>query len=58
MENVCEKCQQNFKDEDQVILDIFSKITHEACYDDNEGFITTSGTYKEIVEEYANLVDM
>ncbi|WP_428911476.1 hypothetical protein [Niallia sp. Krafla_26] len=58
MENVCSKCQQQFKDEDQVVLDIFSKVTHESCYDDNEGFITTTGSYKEIVEEYANLVDM
>ncbi|WP_338472252.1 hypothetical protein R4Z10_05770 [Niallia sp. XMNu-256] len=58
MENVCAKCQQKFTEEDQVVLDIFSKVTHEACYDDNEGFITTTGTYQEIVEEYANLVDM
>jgi hypothetical protein len=58
MENVCSICQNQFKNEDQVVLDIFSKVTHEACYDDDQGFITTSGSYKEIMESYAELVDM
>ena len=31
MENVCSKCQKQFNEEDQVILDIFSKVTHETA---------------------------
>jgi hypothetical protein len=58
MENLCPICQKQFKDEEQVVLDIFSKVTHEACYDDDKGFITTSGSYKEIMDSYAELVDM
>jgi hypothetical protein len=57
MESICAKCNVEFKDEDQVILDILNKLTHEDCYDDNPGFITTSGDYKEIFESYASLVD-
>jgi hypothetical protein len=57
MEIFCAKCKVDFKDEDQVVLDIMSNLTHEDCYDDNPGFITTSGSYKEISESYANLVD-
>ena len=58
MENLCPICQKQFKDEEQVVLDIFSNVTHEACYDDDKGFITTSGSYKEIMDSYAELVDM
>lgn len=58
MENLCPICQKQFKDEEQVVLDIFSKVTHEACFDDDKGFITTSGSYKEIMDSYAELVDM
>jgi|RhiMetdeSRZDD1v2_1073273.scaffolds.fasta_scaffold2073768_1 hypothetical protein len=57
MEIFCAKCKVDFKDEDQVVLDIMSNLTHEDCYEDNPGFITTSGSYKEISESYANLVD-
>ena len=57
MEIFCAKCKVDFKDEDPVVLDIMSRVTHEDCFDDNPGFITTSGTYKVISESYANLVD-
>ena len=57
MEIFCAKCKVDFKDEDPVVLDIMSRVTHEDCFDDNPGFITTSGTYKEISESYANLID-
>jgi hypothetical protein len=57
MEIICGKCKVEFKEEDQVVLDIFSNVTHEECYDDNPGFITTTDSYKEISESYANLVD-
>ncbi len=57
MEIICGKCKVEFKEEDQVVLDIFSNVTHEECYDENPGFITTTGSYKEISESYANLVD-
>jgi tRNA(Ile2) C34 agmatinyltransferase TiaS len=57
MEIFCNQCQAEFKDEDQVVLDILNKLTHEACYNANPGFVVTVGEFKEIVEGYANLVD-
>lgn len=57
MENVCVKCQVEFKDEDEVVLDILNKLTHEGCYDGNPGFVTTNGNFKDVFEGYAHLVD-
>jgi hypothetical protein len=57
MESVCAKCQVELKDEDQVVLDILNKLTHEGCYDGNPGFVTTTGSFKDVFEGYANLVD-
>jgi len=57
MKDICSKCQAQFKEDDQVVLDIFSKVTHADCWDENPGFVVTEGEYKDISESYANLVD-
>ena len=38
MEIFCAKCKVDFKDEDQVVLDIMSNLTHEDCYDGQSWF--------------------
>jgi len=57
MEKICSVCKADFKDDEQVVLDIMDTLTHEKCYKDNAGFIVTSGEFKEIYESYAALLD-
>ncbi len=52
MENVCCVCNSEFKNEDEVALDLMDKLTHMDCYDGNTGLILYTGTYKGISENY------
>ena len=58
MENVCEKCQQQFKDEDQVVLDIFSKVTHEHALKIMKGLSLQLVHTKILLRNTLDLVDM
>ena len=57
MEKFCSQCKAEFKDDDKVVLDIMDTLTHESCYKDNEGFLVTSGSFKDLYESYAIYLD-
>ena len=56
MEKVCCVCNAEFKDEDEVVLDLMNKLAHMDCYEGNEGLILFSGTYKDISENYDKIL--
>ena len=56
MEKVCCVCNVEFKDEDEVAIDLMNKLTHMDCYEGNEGLILFSGTYKDISENYDKIL--
>ena len=56
MENFCCECNNAFKDDDEVVLDLMNKLAHMDCYEGNEGLILFSGTYKDISENYDKIL--
>ena len=56
MEKFCCVCNVEFKDEDEVAIDLMNKLTHMDCYEGNEGLIIFSGTYNDISENYDKIL--
>ena len=56
MEKYCSVCNTEFKDEDEVALDLMDKLTHMDCYEGNTGLILFSSTYKDISENYDKIL--
>ena len=46
MEKYCSVCNTEFKDEDEVALDLMDKLTHMDCYEGNTGLILSAAPTK------------